>query len=88
MVLLEAVGGAAVGGAGPDDVGGVVAVLVEGGRGGFGGFDGEDAGEFVVGDGDGGFGGEEGGLVGVGEEEDGFGYVVDFVRRRGRGGLW
>ena len=66
-------------GAGPDDVGGVVAVFVEGGCGGFGGFDGEDAGEFFVGDGDGGLGGQEGGFVGVGEEEDGFGYVVDFV---------
>ena len=62
---------------GPDDVG-----FVAGFCGGFGGFDGEDAGEFVVVDGDGGASGEEGGLVGVGEEEDGFGYVVYFRSRQ------
>ncbi len=57
MILLKTVGGSTVSGAGPDDVGGVVGVAVEGFCGGFGGFDGEDAWEFVVGDGDGGFGG-------------------------------
>lgn len=73
-VLLEAVGGAAGVGAGPDDA--VEIVVLDGG---FGFLDGEDAGEFVVVDLDGADSGDECGLVGMREEQNGLFGVVDEV---------